>query len=318
MTTKRAQARWRSADLAEVQNADERLKGAEQQGNAPYRLPLERMGSFLLFNILFGLFFFTHLADLFRFFLHQQNYPHPGLVPLISLYLIALRRRELLQRAEYGVRSGIGLMLVGAFCYALGLYLKLDFSHNDFLTVTTLGIVISWIGGFVAFFGIPSARIVLFPLFFLIFAVPPPDVLIHHIITTLQHASADMAYWLFKRLPIPVYRQGVYFTLPGLTIEVARECSGIRSSMALLMTGVLASHLFLRRWWSRSVVLLLIVPLAVFKNALRIVTLCLLTLYVDAGFMAGGLHHKGGIVFFSLTLAMLVPIVLGLRKLETK
>jgi exosortase/archaeosortase family protein len=56
--------------------------------------------------------------------------------------------------------------------------------------------------------------------------------------------------------------------------------------------------------------------LAVFQNGLRIVTLCLLTLYVDEGFITGGLHTRGGTVFFGLALAMLLPAILVLSKLE--
>jgi exosortase/archaeosortase family protein len=65
------------------------------------------------------------------------------------------------------------------------------------------------------------------------------------------------------------------------------------------------------------VVLLLVFPLAVFKNGMRIVAICLLTLYVDEGFMTGSLHTRGGVVFFLLALAVLLPIIAGLRKLES-
>ena len=64
--------------------------------------------------------------------------------------------------------------------------------------------------------------------------------------------------------------------------------------------------------------LLLVFPLAVFKNGVRIVTLSLLTLYVDKGFMTSDLHSRGGIVFLGLALAILLPIFLGLRELELR
>ena len=108
------------------------------------------------------------------------------------------------------------------------------------------------------------------------------------------------------------------FALPGLNIEVARECSSIRSSMALLITSVLVNHLLLRRWWSKAVVLLLVFPLAGLKYGVRIVTLSLLTIYVDKGFMRGGLHTRGGVVFFGLACGILFLVLLGLRRLETR
>jgi exosortase len=198
----------------------------------------------------------------------------------------------------------------------LGLELRPELSPHDFMALTALGIVTVWVGGFVMFFGLPATGIALFPLSFLIFIIPLPEALLFRSITALQHVSADVVSLLFRLCPFPFTRDGLYFTLPGLYIEVARECSSIRSSLALCIACVLANHLLLHRWWSKAAVLLLVFPLAVFKNGVRIVTLSLLTLYVDKGFMASDLHSSGGIVFLGLALAILLPIFLGLRKLE--
>jgi exosortase len=270
----------------------------------------------LLFNLLYGVVFSAHLAYLFRFSLHQQHSPHVGLILLVMLYLMQTHRQALFARAAYCAWGGIPLVVVGLLCYLVGLHQRMHLSQNDLLALTTLGIITIWIGGFVTCFGLPGIRTALFPLGFLLFAVPLPDALLSHVITALQSNSADVTEVLFKLLPLRVVREGFTFTLPGLQIEVARECSGIRSSIALLITGLLASHLWLRCWWSKAVVWLLIYPLAVFKNGLRIVTLCLLTLYVDEGYITGDLHTRGGIVFLGLALAILLPTLFVLRKLE--
>jgi len=271
---------------------------------------------FLLFNLLFGVVFAAPLTRLFRFSLHQQYSPHVGLLLLVMLYLMHIHRQALFARAVYCAWGGIPLVVVGMFCYLLGLHQQPPLSENDFLALTTLGVVTMWVGGFVTCFGFPGMRVALFPLGLLVFAIPLPDALLSQVIAALQSASADMTEALFKLSPLPVVREGFTFSLPGLQIEVARECSGIRSSIALVITGLLASHLWLRRWWSKAVVLLLIYPLAVFKNGLRIVTLCLLTLYVDEGFIMDDLHTRGGAIFFGITLAILLPALLVLRKLE--
>jgi exosortase len=273
---------------------------------------------FVLFNLLFGAVFASHLVELFRFSLHQQHYSHFMLIPLVSFYLLITQRHALLERAQYGVRSGVMVGLGGVLCYLLGLVLQPQLAQNDFLTLTMLGMVAIWIAGFVVCFGRRAARMALFPLGFLLFAVPIPEVLLNGVITALQYASAEMVHVLFKLAPVPVFRAGIDFSIPGLSIEVARECSSIRSSLALLITSVIANHLMLRRWWSKATVLLLVFPLAVFKNGVRIVTLSLLTIYVDRGFIEGSLHTRGGIVFFCLALLILLPILLGLRKLETR
>jgi exosortase len=276
----------------------------------------KRASFFFLFNILYGVVFSAHLASLFRFSLHQQYSPHVGLILLVTLYLMQLHRHALSARAAYCAWGGIPLVVVGMLCYFIGMHHQPQLSQDDFLALTTLGIITIWIGGFVTCFGLPGIRVAPFPLGFLVFAIPLPDTLRSYVITSLQSDSAEVTAILFKLSHLPVVREGFTFALPGLQIEVAPECSGIRSSIALLITGLLASHLWLRYWWSKAVIWLLIYPLAVFKNGLRIITLCLLTLYVDEGFITGDLHTRGGVVFFGLALAILLPTLLILRKLE--
>ena len=76
--------------------------------------------------------------------------------------------------------------------------------------------------------------------------------------------------------------------------------------------------MFLRNAWTKSVLLLAVLPMAILKNAIRIVSLTLLSIHVDPGFLTGQLHHEGGIVFFALTLALAFPILLLLRSLEVR
>jgi len=288
------------------------------RGNALAGLLSKRAGGFLLFTILYGCVFAAHFTHLFRFSLEQQHYSHFSLIPLVSFYLMYLHRQTLLAQAAYWARGGIPVVLLGVLCYLLGLELRSSLNQHDIVALMTFGVIIVWVGGFMTFFGLPTTRIVLFPLGFLIFMIPLPEALLSSVITALQYASAEVVSLLFELTPVPVARDGLFFALPGLTIEVASECSSIRSSLALFITCVLANHLLLRRWWSKAVVLLLVFPLAVFKNGVRIVTLCLLTLHVDKGFMQGDLHTRGGAVFFGLALAILVPIFLGLGKLEAR
>jgi exosortase/archaeosortase family protein len=100
-------------------------------------------------------------------------------------------------------------------------------------------------------------------------------------------------------------------------VEVAEQCSGIRSSVCLVITSVLAGYLFLKKGWSKVVLVLSVFPITVFKNALRIVTLSLLAAYVDPGFIGRSwLHTSGGIPFFVVGLMLLGPVLWGLRKAE--
>ena len=109
------------------------------------------------------------------------------------------------------------------------------------------------------------------------------------------------------------------FELPGIAIEVAKECSGIRSSLALIITSLIAGYMFLQTGWKRIVLVLAIFPLMLIKNAIRITTISLLAVYVDKSFLTGSfLHSSGGIFFFLIALALLAPFLLYLKKTEKK
>jgi exosortase len=115
---------------------------------------------------------------------------------------------------------------------------------------------------------------------------------------------------------VPFSRYGLVFSLPRLDIEIARECSGIRSSLILLICGLVIAHLFLKAGWAKAVLAAAIIPVTIAKNGLRIFTLAMLGMYVDPSFLTGKLHRDGGGVFFALAFVALLGLIKLLRKFE--
>jgi len=71
-------------------------------------------------------------------------------------------------------------------------------------------------------------------------------VILDRVIHALQTGSTEIAYLIFQAIGTPVVRRGFVLSVPGVTIEVAKECSSIRSSMAPCLLG---AHLYLRTGW---------------------------------------------------------------------
>jgi len=105
-------------------------------------------------------------------------------------------------------------------------------------------------------------------------------------------------------------------SIPGLDIEVARECSSIRSSLMLIVTTMVLAHLFLRSWWRKVLLIVMAIPLSVAKNGLRIVTIAELGTRFDRGFLDGKLHHHGGIIFLALAVVAVGALLWVLRRTE--
>lgn len=242
---------------------------------------------------------------------------HIFLIVPISVYLIYLKRVQVFSKVQSDVLpSSILFLTAGALKW--GAYTFNARSSSDYLWLEIVALLLFWTAAFIVCYGIDGFRVALFPFLFLLLIVPVPDFLMQKAISSLQEGSATVAFWLFKILNVPVFREGLVFHIPTLDLEVAKECSGIRSSVVLLITTLLLGELLLRTFWSKTILVVSLIPIVILKNGLRIVTISMLTIYVNRGFLYGWLHKSGGIVFYLLGLLALVPMFKLLKKLEIR
>jgi exosortase len=243
----------------------------------------------------------------------SETFSEIPLIPLVTIFLIYEKRKDIFSNISFGWMWGGTFIVPGTILLLAGRLNLWQLSSTNLVSLFVLGIVLVWIGAFTLFFGVGAFRAACFPLFFLLFMVPIPEPFLSKSVFLLQTGSADMTQWFFNLAGVPNHRQDLVFELPGVAIRVAEECSGIHSTLALLITTALASYIFLKSPWKRLVLCLAVFPIALFKNGLRIATLSALSIYVDPGFLTGNLHHHGGIVFFMIAL---VPMAILLRLLQ--
>lgn len=239
---------------------------------------------------------------------------HIILVPFVTAALLYMNRQRIFETVNVSVVPG--LLVAAAGIGVLSAYEEFGVAEADRLTLVAAGIVVIWLGGFLFFYGGAAFRRGLFPLLFLALAIPIPTLVLENATAVLQRGSAETAYLLLKLTGTPVYREGFVFAMPGLTIEIAPECSGIRSGIGMFIVGLLAGNMFLRTWWKRSALVFAALIIGILKNAIRIDTLSLLTIHVDPGIINGRLHHEGGIVFFALGLLLVYPVLAALVRSE--
>jgi exosortase len=271
---------------------------------------------FGLFTVASFLLFGRYLIALGRLSLEDARYSHILLIPIISASLIYLQRRRVFASPRYSLLRGAPGLFVGAALLVLAQRRLSWLNSIDHLSVVVLAIILLWIAGFVLCYGPLVFRSALFPMLFLLLMIPIPTEALDKIVLELQKGSAIMTYALFKLFGVPVFWQRFKFLLPGVEIEIAEECSGIRSSMALFITSILAGYVFLRSYSMRFFFSLLTVPVVIFKNAVRIVTISSLGVYVDPGFLYGRLHKYGGLPFSLVSLAILLPLLMAMQKLD--
>jgi exosortase len=290
---------------------------AARQAGLP-RAPRLRLAAWGLWIAVAALLFSPVLAGLVGHALANPLHSHIPLVPLIAGYLMYTQSpRSTLVVGSATAPAAALLGCVSALAIAaVGIAAADRLSVNDYLAVMTLAFVaLVWAGAFLVL-GARWVRSAAFPLAFLLFMIPMPDGLVRVVELSSVRASTDAAAVIFAATGTPVLRDGTLLALPGIVLEVGRECSGIRSSWVLFITSVAASHLLLAKSWYRLAVVAFVIPLAIVRNAVRIVTIGLLAVYVGPHMVDSPIHRQGGPVFFAASLVPLLALVWSLRRHE--
>jgi exosortase len=273
----------------------------------------------LLFDgwiLITSLLFVRPLLRLLHLSLSNSDASHLVLIPFFAACLMYIERRRIFRSLSSDLHLGY---LVLSLCIGLivGIALAGKALNPDLqLTGHIVALLLIWVAGFAFFFGRTALTRAYFPLLFLLLMVPPPDFLLHHVIYILQAGSAAVTGALFDLFGVPALREGFVFHLAQVNIEIAKECSGIRSSIALLILALPVVHFGMRRFWKKGLFVACALFMMVVKNGIRIVTLTLLAIYVDPSFLHGKLHRDGGVVFFLLGLLLLLPVYLLLQDPE--
>lgn len=262
------------------------------------------------------LLYLAPLSALLSLGWNDDRYTHLPLIPFISVVLIYYRRRKIFTDASSYSWSGLPITLIGATLAFAGL--AQYFSGELGFRLAISGVILIWIGCFGCCYGMSAMKEAIFPLSMLLLFIPLPAPIVETVQVALQRASGEVTYRLFQLVGVPVFRQDLVFALPGLDIEVARECSGIRSTIALLITSLVLGHLFLHSGWRRVILVLLTIPIAVFKNAVRITTLSWLGVYVSKDYLLGQVHHFSGLPVSALGLCLIIPILFLLQRQERR
>jgi exosortase len=279
-------------------------------------------GVLLLAALLSGaglLLYAAPLAGLFRGAYGDDTFSYILFIPLVSLYLLYEDRKRIFAPTSGSPIPGVVLSSLGILLYLVARKGPVGPSvplENFALYVLSAVLFLEGILGLLAGAGgLWAAR---FPLLFLFFMIPIPEVILRPIVRFLQTGSAEVSYWVIRSLGVPIFRDGFLFTLPGLMIEVAEQCSGFRSGISLFLVGILAGHIFLKSGWRKLALAAAVLPITIAKNGLRIVMLSLIGAYVDRQVLSGPWHKAGGIPFFGLALVMLAVVLWALRRGESR
>ena len=208
--------------------------------------------------------------------------------------------------------AGAALIASRAWAFKTGVTMDTEVS----LGISTLSFLLLAVGLAAAMLGVRILRTFAFPAALLLLMVPFPAPVTNWIEGVLQHGSAAAAVGLLRLCGTPVFFSDLSLQLQTITLEVAPECSGLRSTLALFITSLIAGHLLLRSPWRRSVLVLVVFPLAILRNGFRVFVIGELCVHIGPQMIDSYIHRHGGPIFFALSLVPFFSVLYVLMRME--
>ena len=240
------------------------------------------------------------LAQLVVQWYQDPDYSHGFLVPLFVGFLLYQRRHELQQVPLEPISTGFPLMLA-----AIGLLLAGTLGAELFVTRVSFLLMVAGVLLFLA--GWKMLRALAFLLAFLALMIPLPALIYNQVTFPLQLLASRLSSDCLDFIGIPVLREGNVLVLPNYSLEVVEACSGIRSLMSLIALAVAYGCFVEHRRWARILLVVLMIPIAVASNSLRVVGAGMIT-YFWGPHLAEGFFHlfQGWLIFISAVACMLL------------
>lgn len=118
-----------------------------------------------------------------------------------------------------------------------------------------------------------------------------------------------VVFFVFDLLGFPLLQEGNVLMLPRGQVGVADACSGIRSLTGCLFAGAFLSAVWLKRFWSKALLLAAALTLAFFTNLLRSLFLTAWAYAYGSEAIEGTLHDATGYAVLILTSAGLFGLL---------
>jgi exosortase len=261
----------------------------------------------LVLGAIFVLLYYPILYYLVVNWWINPDYSHGFIVPLISAYIVWKKRNELLTLRPTPSILGMPLLITGILVLLLG-YIGAEL----FLMRFSILLVIS---GLVLFLlGREYLYLLAFPIVFLIFMIPLPQIIFNAVAFPLQLFAAKLATDMINSLGIPVLREGNIIHLAYSSLEVAEACSGIRSMVSILTIASIYAYFFEGIKWKQVVILISALPIAIITNSTRVAGTGILAHHFSASTAEGFYHTFEGWFMFTVAFGLLLLVGVALSK----
>jgi exosortase len=271
------------------------------------RPDIKGLAPILLAGLAFVVLFYAPVSTLVRDWWNDPEAQHGLLLGPLALFL-AWRKglgEDVAPQPFLGTSLLLGAVLLR---YASALAAELFTMRLSLIAALFALVVFAW--------GTKQALRWWLPFVLLVLSIPLPQVLLSSLAFPLQLRASRLGAFLLEIRDVPVLLEGNIIHLPGQTLFVTEACSGLRSLTALVSLGVLMGALWLRFPITRILLLILVIPLAMLLNGIRVFLTGYLVTFVDPAMGEGFMHMSEGWGLFLVALGITGAVTAGLRKVE--
>lgn len=249
-----------------------------------------------------AMFIFAYVPTFFwiwdRWFARDSYYSHGVLIPFITGFLIWQKKDQLMSMKPVNSPWGIGLIVIGLAAHAFGSLMRVYFISGFSMLVVLVGLILF-------FYGSQIFRKILFPIFFLVFMVPFPLVIITDISFKMKIFAAKIAASFLNNFGIPAVRDGSLIRMQHAQVLVDDVCSGLRSLISLMALGSIFAYWMQSSMTKRCVLFLTTIPIAIITNVVRIIFLSSVAEIWGPQYADGILHTASGFLVFGVAFVLL-------------
>lgn len=228
---------------------------------------------------------------------------HGPIVLASGLWLLGRQWKEIRSVADAPPLGQSVLLLVPAcLLYVFGRMVGV-------LGIEAFALAAILVGLLYGYAGSRALRLAWFPIFYLAFLIPLPDTIVYFITQPMKLAISDAAASILYAVGYPVVNTGVTLQVAQYELLVAAACSGLNAIISLSAIGLFYIYLMHRSSWRYALVLMMaVVPAAIFANFIRVIALILITYHLGDEAAQGFLHNVAGIVTFIVALSVVVGV----------
>jgi len=236
-----------------------------------------------------------------RWFVRDSYYSHGILVPFVTIFLIWQKRNALREMKREESIWGLRLIIIGVLVHLVSSVLRIYFTSGFSMLIVLIGIILHF-GGEKIF------KKIAFPVAFLFFMIPMPQVVIANASFKLKMFAAEIATEILNNMRIPAIREGSIIKMRSTHVVVDDVCSGLRSLIALSALGSIFAYWMSSVMSRRILIFLSTLPIAIVTNVCRVIFLASVAEIWGPKYAVGFLHDASGFMVFALAFLMLIAV----------